>query len=73
MVCFGRHTITGLLRLQDRTQQDWTADYRLYAQEHFEEDKIFGALRAQVQDCLAADPPKKTVSESEQCFCIGNH
>lgn len=55
MVCFGRHTITGLLRLQDRTQQDWTADYRLYAEEHFDEDKIFGALRAQVQDSLSED------------------
>jgi hypothetical protein len=57
MVCFGRHTITGLLRLQDRTQQDWTADYRLYAQAHFDEDKIFGMLRTQVQEQLAADAP----------------
>ena len=60
MVCFGRHTITGLLRLQDRTQQDWTADYRLYAQEHFQEDKLFGMLRAQVQDSLPADAPLVT-------------
>ena len=60
MVCFGRHTITGLLRLQDRTQQDWTADYRLYAEEHFQPDKIFGALRAQVQESLAADAPLVT-------------
>ena len=49
LVCFGRHTITGLLRLQDRTQQDWTADYRFYAQERFDDDKIFGVLRAEVQ------------------------
>lgn len=60
MVCFGRHTITGLLRLQDRTQRDWTADYRLYAQEHFDEDKIFGMLRTQVQEQLAADAPLVT-------------
>jgi hypothetical protein len=60
MVCFGRHTITGLLRLQDRTQLDWTADYRLYAQEHFQEDKIFGALRTQVQESLAANAPLVT-------------
>jgi DDE superfamily endonuclease len=57
MVCFGRHTITGLLRLQDRTQQDWTADYRLYAQEHFDESKIFQTLCTQVQKQLANDAP----------------
>jgi len=52
MVCFGRHTVTGLLRLQDRTQQDWTADYRFYAEEHFSQDKLFGAVRAEVQEQL---------------------
>jgi hypothetical protein len=60
MVCFGRHTITGLLRLQDRTQQDWTADYRLYAEKHFDEDKIFGVLRTQVQEQLAPEAPLVT-------------
>ena len=30
LVGFGRHTITGLLRTQNRQQQDWTADYRFY-------------------------------------------
>lgn len=57
MVCFGRHTITGLLRLQDRTQQDWTADYRLYAQEHFDEDQIFGTVRTQIQQQLSEGAP----------------
>jgi hypothetical protein len=57
MVCFGRHTITGLLRLQDRTQEDWTADYRFYAEEHFDEDKVFGAVRAEVQADLADRAP----------------
>lgn len=57
LVCFGRHTITGLLRLQDRTQQDWTADYRLYAEAHFDEDKIFGAVRTEVQGQLPDDAP----------------
>nr|WP_272941470.1 transposase [Pedosphaera parvula] len=57
LVCFGRHTITGLLRLQDRTQADWTADYRLYAEAHFETDRLFGAIRAQVQEQLAPDAP----------------
>jgi len=57
MVCFGRHTITGLLRLQDRTQQDWTADYRFYAEDHFDENKLFGTVRHEVQEQLAEDAP----------------
>lgn len=63
MVCFGRHTITGLLRLQDRTQQDWSRDYRLYAQEHFDEDKIFQTLCSQVQEHLAKDAPLVTAMD----------
>jgi hypothetical protein len=39
---FGRHTITGLLRNQNRTQQDWTADYRLYTESRLDEEKIVG-------------------------------
>jgi hypothetical protein len=57
LVCFGRHTITGLLRLQDRTQQDWSADYRFYAQDRFQEDKFFDQIRTQVQEQLAAQQP----------------
>jgi hypothetical protein len=63
MVCFGRHTITGLLRLQDRTQQDWTADYRLYADNHFDEDQIFGLVRSEVQEQLAAEAPLVTAMD----------
>lgn len=52
LVCFGRHTITGLLRLQDRTQQDWTADYRFYAEDHFDENKVFAQVRSQIEALL---------------------
>ena len=57
MVCFGRHTITGLLRLQNRGQQDWTADYRFYAEDHFDEDKAFASLRCHIEEDLAEDAP----------------
>jgi hypothetical protein len=56
-VGFGRHTITGLLRNQNRTQQDWSADYRFYAQDRLDVDKIFGQLRAQVEQCGPAEAP----------------
>jgi len=57
MVCFGRHTITGLLRLQNRSHQDWTADCRFYAEDHFDEDKAFASLRLQIEEDLADDAP----------------
>jgi len=56
-VGFGRHTITGLLRNQNRTQQDWSADYRFYAQGRLDVGKIFGHLRAQVEQCGSAEAP----------------
>jgi hypothetical protein len=57
LVCFGRHTITGLLRLQDRTQQDWTADYRFYAEDRFDPVKVFAQVRGQLEQELAQDAP----------------
>lgn len=56
-MCFGRHTITGLLRNQDRTQQDWTADYRFYSQNRVDEQKIFAHLCAEIEQCGAPDSP----------------
>src|SRR6266568_2389708 len=57
LVGFGRHTITGLLRNQNRTQQDWSADYRFYAQDRLEVEKIFGHVRAQIEQCGGPDRP----------------
>jgi len=57
LVCFGRHTITGLLRNQDRTQQDWSADYRLYSKDRLEEDKLFGQVRAEIEQRAGVDGP----------------
>lgn len=54
LVGFGRHTITGLLRNQNRTQQDWTADYRFYARTRVDPDKLFGRIRAEVERCVDA-------------------
>jgi hypothetical protein len=57
LVCFGRHTITGLLRNQNRIQQDWTADYRFYSEDHFDQDSVFGQLRAQIEQDFPAQAP----------------
>ena len=57
MAGFGRHTITGLLRNQNRTQQDWTADYRFYTENRLEVEKIFGHVRTEVEQCGGPDSP----------------
>ncbi len=55
-MCFGRHTITGLLRNQDRTQQDWSADYRFYSEDRLDEDQLFSQVRGEIEQ-LAPDAP----------------
>ena len=57
LVGFGRHTITGLLRNQNRTQQDWSADYRFYAEDRVDVGRIFGTVRAAVEQCGGPDQP----------------
>lgn len=54
---FGRHTITGLLRNQNRTQQDWSADYRLYSENRLEVEKVFQCVRTGVEQCAGPDDP----------------
>lgn len=55
-MCFGRHTITGLLRNQDRTQQDWSADYRFYSEDRLDEDQLFNQVRHEIEQ-QAPDAP----------------
>ena len=59
LLCFGRHTITGLLRSQDRSQLDWSADYRLYSHERFEPEKLFGSIRSEIEKL--SDPSQPLV------------
>ena len=57
LLSFGRHTITGLLRNQDRTQQDWTADYRFYREDRFDEDRFFNHVRQAIEEQSAPAAP----------------
>jgi hypothetical protein len=56
-VGFGRHTITGLLRNQNRTQQDWSADYRFYAEDRLDVGAIFRQVRTEVEQCGGPERP----------------
>ncbi len=63
LVGFGRHTITGLLRTQNRHQQDWTADYRFYAQDRFDDEQVFGVVRTMVESQLQKPQPLVTAMD----------
>ena len=45
------------MRNQNRTQQDWTADYRFYTESRLEVEKIFGHVRTEVEQCGGPDSP----------------
>jgi hypothetical protein len=57
LVGFGRRTISGLLRTQNRHQQDWTADYRFYSQDRFDDQAVFDLVRRIVEGHLDKTQP----------------
>ena len=57
LVSFGRHTISSLLRAQNRHQQDWSADYRFYSLDRFDEHAVFNQIRHHVQESLPPQSP----------------
>jgi hypothetical protein len=57
LVGFGRHTVSALLRAQNRHQQDWSADYRFYSRDRFDEEGVFGQVRLAVEQTLKANEP----------------
>lgn len=57
LVGFGRHTISSLLRAQNRHHVDWSADYRFYSQDRFDEDAVFDQIRRNLQKTLRKNHP----------------
>lgn len=45
LVCLGRHTVTGLLCVNGRQFEDWSADYRMYTQDRVEPESLFDIVR----------------------------
>jgi hypothetical protein len=60
---FGRHTISSMLRAQNRHHLDWSADYRFYSQDRFDEDAVFDLVRSQIQTRLPDDQPLVTAMD----------
>jgi len=72
-VGFGRHTITGLIRTQNRHQQDWTADYRFYSQERFDDDALFELVRLALEGHLDKPAPLVTAMDDSLLRKTGRH
>jgi hypothetical protein len=63
LIAFGRRTITGLVRTQNRHRQDWTAEYRFYSRNRFDEQGAFELVRRQVESHLPAQEPLVTAMD----------
>jgi hypothetical protein len=57
LVSFGRRTVTGLLRTQNRHQIDWTSDYRFYSRDRFDDEEVFNLVRKLVESHLDKSQP----------------
>lgn len=46
-----------MLRAQNRHHLDWSADYRFYSQDRFDEESVFNQIRGQIQKALPKNQP----------------
>jgi hypothetical protein len=77
LVCFGRHTVSGLLCATGQQFSDWSATYRLFEHQRFDPDLLFAPVRRAVVECLPNDGPvvaalddtllRKTGKRTEGC------
>lgn len=56
-MALGRHTVTALLTTQNRQQQDWTADYRLYSRHRAQPQALFTTVRQKIEGRLPPQAP----------------
>jgi hypothetical protein len=73
LLCFGRHTVTGLLTTSGSQFQDWTASYRLFSQDRLPMDHIFSVVRRAVVSHLAPDAPVCAVLDDSLLRRAGTH
>jgi hypothetical protein len=52
LACLGSHTVTGLLCVAGKQQQDWSADYRFFSQDRWNPQPLFNSVLAGVLEFL---------------------
>ncbi len=73
LVGLGRHTISGLVRTQNRQQQDWTADYRFYSRDRFDEEAVFDLVRKVLESHLQPKAPLVVAMDDSLLRKTGRH
>lgn len=71
LVGFGQKTITGLLTTSGRQSNDWSADYRLYAEERINPVELFAAVRRTLVDSLPQGEPVVAAMDDTQIRHVG--
>jgi hypothetical protein len=57
LACLGRHTVTGVLCAAGRQFVDWSADYRLFSKDHWDQQQLFVPVLRGVLDLLPPGAP----------------
>jgi len=66
LVGFGQKTITGLLTTSGRQSSDWSADYRLYAEERINPVELFASVRRTLVGSLPQGEPVVAAMDDTQ-------
>jgi hypothetical protein len=73
LLCPDRSTLSNLICTAGRSQQDWTADYRLYSQERMDEKVLFQDVRWQLEEALAPEAPLVVAMDDTLVHKTGTH
>jgi len=73
LLCLGRHTLTHLLCTSGRQAVDWSADYRLYSEDHWEPQRLFAGVLANVLQRLPAGGPLVLALDDTHLKKTGTH
>ena len=73
LLCLGRHTVTNLLCTSGRQALDWSGDYRVYAEDHWEPDRLFAGVMHNVLEWLPAGCPLVLAVDDTPVKKTGTH
>jgi len=73
LLCLGRHTLTNLLCTAGRQSVDWSADYRLFSEDHWDPRPLFGVVLKNVLRQLPAEAPLVLAMDDTQLKKTGTH
>jgi hypothetical protein len=73
LLCLGRHTVTNLLCTAGRQNIDWSADYRLFSEDHWEPQRLFAVVMDSVLERLPAGCPLVLAMDDTHVSKTGTH